>query len=126
MLDRRDVVRDLGHVVEFDRRRFMIFEQQQVGQRGLRALDLRGQEGFLADIHVEEQRRRGQDRRHAVEATDRGYGAFVDVHELAQFERRLWRQRGRHIGAHALASRARFNIGPEPLVLSVRHARSFN
>jgi len=126
MLDRRNVVRDLGHVVQFDRRRFMIFEQQQVGKRGLRPLDLRGQEGFLADVHVEEQRRRGQDRRHAVEAPDRGNSAFVDLHEPPEFERRIRWQWGRHIGPHALASRARFDIGPEPLVLSVRHKRSFN
>ncbi len=53
MLNRRDVVRNLGHVVEFDRWRLVIFEQQQIGQRGLRPLDLRGQEGFLADVHVE-------------------------------------------------------------------------
>ena len=56
----------------------------------------------------------------------RGDGAFVDLHEPPEFERRVRRKRGRQIGPHALASRARFDIGAEPLVLSVRHARSFN
>jgi hypothetical protein len=53
MQGRRDVVRHLGHVVEFDRWRLVIFEQQKVRQRGLRALVLGGQVGFLADVHVE-------------------------------------------------------------------------
>ena len=126
MLDRRDVVRNLGHVVEFDRRRLVIFEQQEVRQRGLRALDLRGQEGFLADVHVEKQGRRGQDRGYTIEAPDRGDGAFVDAHEPPKLERRLRRQRGGHIGAHALACGTRLDIGAEPLILPVRHTRSFN
>jgi len=72
MLDRRDIIRYLGYVVDLDGRRLVILEQQQVGKRGLGALDLRGQQGFLADVHIDEQGRRRQDRRHTVQATDGG------------------------------------------------------
>jgi hypothetical protein len=77
------------------------------------------------NVHLKEQRRRGQDRRHAVEASDHSHGAFVDVHEQPWFE---WRPAavGQAQGAHALTSSARFNVGTEPLILAVRHARSFN
>jgi cation transport ATPase len=97
-------VRGLGYVVESDIRGLVIFEQQQGGQGGLSPLDLRRQTSFLADVHVEAHRRGRQDRGYAVEAPDRGNGAFVDLHETAQFEGWLRWQQGGHIGAHALAA----------------------
>ena len=121
MLDCRNVIRNLGHVVEFDGGRLVIFEQQQIRKRGLCSLDLRGKEGLLTDIHVKEQRGRRQDRRHAVQAPHRADGAFVNPHNFSEVEGRIRRQRGRHIGPNVLASCARFHIDPKPLVLCVRH-----
>lgn len=57
VFNRRDVVGNLGDVVEGDLRNFVVLEQQQVGEGGLRALDLRRQQSLFADLHVEKERR---------------------------------------------------------------------
>ena len=54
VLQRRDVVRDLHDVVERHAGGLLHLEEQQVGERGLRALDLGGEHRLLADVGVEE------------------------------------------------------------------------
>ena len=56
MVQRRDVVRDLLDVIQRHARRFVVFKQQQVGERRLSALDLRGEHRLLANVSVDEQR----------------------------------------------------------------------
>ena len=76
MVERGDVVRDLDDVVERDAGRLLDLEEQQVGERGLRALDLRREHGFLADVGVEEERLVGQEGRDAVESAEREDGGL--------------------------------------------------
>jgi hypothetical protein len=44
-----------------DARHLLAFEQQQIGERRLGALDLRGKHGFLPDVEIDEERRIGKD-----------------------------------------------------------------
>jgi len=50
-----DVVRYFPDVIPRDSWDALVLEQEQVGKRGLRPLDLRGEDRFLADVHVEHQ-----------------------------------------------------------------------
>ena len=54
-----NVVRNLADIVQWNAGRFLGFEEQQIRQGGLGALDLGGQHRFLADVHVKEDRRGG-------------------------------------------------------------------
>src|SRR5690606_38989984 len=45
------IVRDFGDILEGHRWQLVVLEQEQIGQGGLRAFDLRREEGFLADVH---------------------------------------------------------------------------
>ena len=55
MLERGNVVGDLDDVIEWRARRIVQLEEHQVGQRGLRAFDLRREHGLAANIGIEEQ-----------------------------------------------------------------------
>jgi hypothetical protein len=55
MVQGRDVVRDLDHLVERHTRCFVQLEEQEVRERRLRPLDLRGEHRLLADVGVEEE-----------------------------------------------------------------------
>lgn len=70
MLQRRHVVRDFENVVQRDARRLLEIEEEEVRQGRLRPLDLRGEDGFLPDVRVEEEGAIGQERRDAVEPTE--------------------------------------------------------
>lgn len=65
----------------------------------LRALNLRGQNGLLADIQVEEELRVGKNGRHAIEPPE---GAIGPLHELEVLARelnlRIWRKKIRDKG----------------------------
>jgi hypothetical protein len=55
VLESPHVVRDLGDVVERDSRCLVDFEQHEVGDRRLRALDLGGEHGLLPDVRIEKE-----------------------------------------------------------------------
>jgi hypothetical protein len=55
MVERGNVVRDLCDVVPGDAGCLRELEQEQLGERRLSPLDLRGEHGFLADIAVEKE-----------------------------------------------------------------------
>src|SRR3990172_1777292 len=55
VLEGAHVVRDLGGIVEWHAGSLLHLEEQQVRQRGLRAFDLRREDGFLPDVGVEEE-----------------------------------------------------------------------
>ena len=56
MLERGNIVADFPHVLQRNAGHLIQLEQQQVGERRLRAFDHGGQHGLLADVHVEELR----------------------------------------------------------------------
>lgn len=104
VLHRRDVVRDLRDVVDRHVRDLVALEQEQIGQRGLRALDLRRQQRFLAHVHIEKQWGRRQDGRHAVEPPDGATGGVVEGEQALQVERRGRRKRRGQKCPHPLAA----------------------
>ena len=55
VLERGDVVGYFHYIIQRDARRLVELEQQQVRERRLRALDLRGKHSLLADVRVEEE-----------------------------------------------------------------------
>jgi len=108
VLESRDVVRDLDHVIERHARRFVQLKEQQVRERGLRPFDLGGEDRLLAHVGVEEERLVGQQCRDAVESTEREHRRFEGLLERSVHDER-WdrRQRCRHKGPHLLAPDAR-------------------
>jgi hypothetical protein len=74
VLQRRDVVGHFDNVIERHPGGGSDLEQQQVGQRRLGSLDLRRDNGLLADIAVEEQLGIRQQRGDAVQAAQRQKG----------------------------------------------------
>lgn len=77
-----DVARDLDHVVERHPRRLVDLEQQEIREGGLRAFDLRGENGFLADVRVQEVgpvREQGRDAVEATEGEERRLEARLEV-----------------------------------------------
>src|SRR5713101_174155 len=70
MVERDDVVGDLFDVVDGYAWGFLQLEEQEVGQRGLSALDLRGQHGFLPHVRVKEQVRIRQEGGDAIQAAE--------------------------------------------------------
>ena len=109
---RIDVVRDLAHVVDRFARLGTAFEQQQLGQRRLRPLDLRRQYGFLAHVHVQEQFLARQKQRHAVEPTECALRIVELRQEADRFDRRVGRQGCRHEGAHGFSPRDSLDVCP--------------
>ena len=56
MVHRIDVVGDLLHIhVDRRTRYFTTFVDQQIRKGRLRTLDLGGEQGFLADVHIEKE-----------------------------------------------------------------------
>ena len=92
------VVVDLLNIVNRGAWRSGILVLEEVGQGRLRALDLRGQQRLLADVHVEEERGVGQDGGHSIEPADRAVRALELTVEPIHPHRR---------GRRALARRAR-------------------
>lgn len=90
---RIDVVRDLANVV--DRLPSLCFglEAEKVGEGGLRAFDLRGEDGLLADVHVEEQFLARQQHRDAVKTTNGAFGNTQPLQKAEDIDRRIGRQR---------------------------------
>ena len=98
-----DVVGDLARVVDRHARGFLGLVQQQIGQGGLSALDLRGQQRLLADIDVEEQGRVRQDGGYAVQPSQGLVRQLQSDLQAGEVNRRDGRQRHRDVGAHRLA-----------------------
>ena len=71
MLERGHVVRNLPNVFQWDAGRLITLVQEKVREGRLRALDLRGDQRFLADVRVDEQRRVRQERRQPIESSKR-------------------------------------------------------
>ena len=88
----RDVVRNVLNVVERHPRQLRPFEQQELGQRRLRALDLGREQCLFPDIHVEEQVGVRQDRGHAIEPAEREIGIIQQAVEPVHADRRRRRQ----------------------------------
>jgi hypothetical protein len=76
VVERGDVVGDLGYVVQRHARRFIQLEEEQIRERRLRPLDLGGEHRFLSDVGVEEERLVREQRGDAVQPTDRQDGPF--------------------------------------------------
>ena len=55
ILERGHVVAHLAHVIQRHPRLLLQLEEQQIGERGLGALDHAGEHRLLAHVHVEEQ-----------------------------------------------------------------------
>jgi len=68
VIHRGHVARHLLYVVERDARRRVVLEKQQVRERGLRPLDLRREDGLLADVDVQKEIGIGQQLRQAIQA----------------------------------------------------------
>jgi hypothetical protein len=99
------VARHLEHVVEWGAGRLLHLEEQQVGERRLRALDLRGEHGLLAHVAVEEEvgvREQGGD---GVQPAEGEQGTLEQrLSRSGKVERRLRRQRRGDEGAHGLTA----------------------
>lgn len=70
VVERGDVAGDLAHVLQGHPRLLAELEEQEIRQRRLGPLDHRGKHRLLAHVHIEEERRVGQERRDAVEPTE--------------------------------------------------------
>lgn len=71
MVQSLDVVGRLLNVTDRDARGNILLEQEQIRERGLRSLDLGGQDRFLADVGVEELSRIGQEESYAIQSPER-------------------------------------------------------
>jgi hypothetical protein len=82
VLHRGHVVRHLHDVVDGHAWGLLHFEEQQVGERGLRPLDLRREHGLLADIGVEKEpgvRQEGGDAVEPSEGEQRPFQKRLDL-----------------------------------------------
>src|SRR4051794_7131022 len=106
-----------------------VSEKQQVGERGLRALNLRREHGLLANVEVDEQARVGQEPRRPVEPAERLIRVVELTPERRELDRRLRRQRGRNEGAHNLTGHGRGDVTPRrshPMTLLGAIQRTWN
>src|SRR5688572_1688484 len=55
MVERPDIVRDLDHVLQGNAGRLLQLEEEEIRERGLRALDLGGEHRLPAHIRVEKE-----------------------------------------------------------------------
>ena len=76
------VIRDFLHVVQQHAGHPFHFKKQEVGKAGLGAFDLRGQDGFLANVGVEEDRRTGQHGGQSVQAAQSQHRLFDEFLNL--------------------------------------------
>src|SRR5690606_69168 len=103
VVERSNVIGDFDHVLEWHARRLVQLEKQKVGKRGLRAFDLGGEDGLLADVAVKEERLVRQQGRDAVEPTERKHRGLKGPLQVGiERERRLRRQRLWHERANRL------------------------
>jgi hypothetical protein len=103
-----DVVGDLGHIVQRNTRRFLQFEQQQVGKRRLRAFDLRRKHCLLPHVGVEKQLSAWQEGGDTVQPTEGEQGAVQALTERGlDGEWRLGRQVPGHEGPDDLVANRR-------------------
>ena len=88
------------------------FFVEEIGERGLRAFDLRGEQGFLADGAVEQPVDRGHEAGYAGEACQCQFrGAVLRGKRFGRKRRLGWRQRMRHKRAHRFAERGGGQVG---------------
>ncbi len=113
MLEGGDVVRDLHDVVERHAEGLVELEEQEVRKRRLGALDLAGEHRLAPDVGVEEQVGVGQQGGYAVQPPAGEQGPLQQTLTRAgEIQRRVWRQRRGHEGAHPLAARHGSLVSP--------------
>ena len=106
MVEGRDIVADLPHVIQRHTRFLIQLEQQQVRQRRLGPLDHGGEHRLLADVHVEEQRGVRQQGRDAVQPPERQQRLVELAAQLRRpVDGRTRRQRRGHEGLGLLTHR---------------------
>jgi hypothetical protein len=69
----------LLHIIYRDPRRFVIFMQEKIGQRGLSSLNLRGDDRFFANVEVEQEGRVGEKKREGIETPQGSVGLLKEV-----------------------------------------------
>lgn len=93
--ERGDIIADLLHIIERNSGLLIQFEQQQIREGRLGALDHGREHRFLADIHVQQQGRVGQQGRNAVQASESQQGLVEFVAQgrcpVDRGMRRQWR-----------------------------------
>jgi hypothetical protein len=98
MIEGSDIVGDFLHVIEGNAWDLGVFIEQQIGERGLRSLDLGRQHGLLADVGIEEEievREGG----HPIESSNRLIRFSEDSLQRGQIEspsvgrQRCWNER---------------------------------
>lgn len=93
----------LHHIIEGNPGSLRQLEQQQIREGGLGALDLAGEQGFAADVGVDEKVGIGEQAGNAIEAPSGQESAIVEgLTQSAQLERGLGWQRIRHEGPDRL------------------------
>ena len=96
VLQGRHVVGDLDDVVDRNPRRFFELEEKEIRQRGLRSLDLGGENGFLPNVRVKEEMSVREQRPDTVQAAQREQGPIQAVTDSGiDGERRIRRKRPR-------------------------------
>lgn len=92
-----DVIRDFHDIVEGCAGSFLQFKKQEIGERGLGALDLRREHGLAPHVGIEEKLGIREQGAHAVQSADRERGPFKQALPLAgKIQRRHGRQRRGH------------------------------
>jgi hypothetical protein len=93
VVERTDVVQRLRDLRPRNARCVFMLEEEELRERALSALDLRGENSLLADIGVEELIWVGEQQRDAVETPERLVRAIREVLQRCHVERRSRRQR---------------------------------
>jgi hypothetical protein len=116
MLERRNVVRDLDHLVDRDARCLLHLEEEQVREGRLRAFDLGGEHGLLADVGVEKEIGVRQEQRDAVQPAKGEQGPLEErLDRAVKCQRRVRGQRHRDECPGRLAADARDDLVPSGL-----------
>ena len=80
MLDGEDVVDDLLRVIDrTNTRRIFALVNQEILERGDGSFDLRGKDRLLPHVHVDQEVRIWQERRKAIQTTERQVGSVDQV-----------------------------------------------
>ena len=95
VVERLDVVQRLRDLGARHSGCVLVLEEEELRERALRPLDLRGQDRLLADVRVEELIRVRQEQGDPVEPPERLVGAVGELLKRRDVERRLGRQRPR-------------------------------
>jgi len=101
MIQGRHVVGDFLHIVQRYASRLCVFVKQQVGERRLRPLDIRREDGLLTNVGVEEE----------LEVRQRGGRAIQPADGLVRFGKDGLKRR--QIECPRIGGQRRWNEGPD-------------